>query len=239
MLESGKPFENDTPLGFLEQVARVATSRRVFLSWAGATIAVSAIGCSSKSKNPASPGSSGVNFGTGDTAVLNYAYALEQLEAAFYTQVIATPYTGITTGELSLLTDIRDHEVIHRNFLKTALGASAIAALSVNFASVNFSSRASVLGAARTFEDLGVSAYNGAGQLITSDTYLTLAGKIVSVEARHAAAIRDLLSPGTAAFAGNDVVAVSTGLDVQRSPSQVLVLASTYVTTSINRGDLP
>ncbi|MEJ7672299.1 MAG: ferritin-like domain-containing protein [Chitinophagaceae bacterium] len=38
--------------------------------------------------------------------------------------------------------------------------------LEVDFSSINFASRASVLGTAMAFEDLGVSAYNGAGQLI-------------------------------------------------------------------------
>ena len=57
---------------------------------------------------------------------------------------------------------------------------------------------------ARTFEDLGVSAYNGAGQLLTVAANLLTAGKIVSVEARHAAAIRDLLVPNS--FAASDVV---------------------------------
>ena len=49
-----------------------------------------------------------------------------------------------------------------------------------------------ILKNAEMFEDLGVSAYNGAGKYLTSATNLTLAGKIVSVEARHAAAIRDI-----------------------------------------------
>ena len=231
-------LESNEELAFLGQLARASTTRRRFLTWAGVTVAFVALGCSKNDKNPVAPGAS-VNLGTGDTAVLNYAYALEQLEAAFYTQVVATPFAGMTAAEASILTDIRDHEVIHRSFLKAALGASAIADLAVSFASVTFTSRASVLGTAKAFEDLGVSAYNGAGQLITNPVYLTLAGKIVSVEARHAAVIRDLLAPKTAAFAGDDVVAVSTGLDGERSPSQVLAIASTYIKTTINRGDLP
>ncbi len=40
------------------------------------------------------------DLGSGDTGVLNYAYALEQLEAAFYTQAVKTPYKGITKAEL-------------------------------------------------------------------------------------------------------------------------------------------
>src|SRR6476646_5807119 len=67
-----------------------------------------------------------VNFGTGDVGVLNYAYALEQLEAAFYTTVVGAFYAGVTADEQQVLTEIRDHEVIHRDFLKTALGADAI-----------------------------------------------------------------------------------------------------------------
>ena len=120
---------------------------------------------------------------------MNYAYALEQLEAAFYTQVSMTPYSNIDPMEAALLADIRDHEIVHREFFKSALGSKAIQALEVNFAAIDFSSRDSVLGTAKAFEDLGVSAYNGAGKLITDPGYLTLAGKIVSVEARHAAYI--------------------------------------------------
>ena len=68
-----------------------------------------------------------VNLGTGDTGVLNYAYALEQLEAAFYTQVLAGAYyTGAPLNEQTILSDIKNHEVIHRDFLKAALGSAAI-----------------------------------------------------------------------------------------------------------------
>jgi hypothetical protein len=103
--------------------------------------------------------------------VLNYAYALEQLEAAFYTQVIDTPHSGITEEETSWLTDIRDHEVEHRDFLKTALADGAIPSLEVDFSAVDFTSRDSVLGTAKVFEDLGVAAYNGAGKLIENPDY--------------------------------------------------------------------
>lgn len=116
-------------------------------------------------------GVAGVNLGSGDVGVLNYAYALEQLEADFYTRVVATPYAGITTAERNILTDIRDCAIVHREFLKAALRAGAIGILSFDFASVNFSSRASVLGTAKVLEDLGVGAYNGAGQLL-ADAHL-------------------------------------------------------------------
>ena len=180
-----------------------------------------------------------MDLGTGDIGILNYAYALEQLEAAFYTQVIATPYTGITDAERTLLTEIRDHEIIHRDFFKAALGTSAIAGLEVNFSAINFGDRASVLNTAKTFEDLGVAAYNGAGKLIKDGNYLLLAGKIVSVEARHAAAIRSLLSPKTASFAGDDIVTPANGLDPAMTPLAVLTAAQPFVKTTITAANLP
>lgn len=178
----------------------------------------------------------GIDLGSGDIGILNYAYALEQLEAAFYTQVATSFYTGITPGEQALLTDIRDHEIAHREFFKTALGDKAIVDLEVDFSSINFSSRDSVLGTAKAFEDLGVSAYNGAGKLIVSPDYLLLAGKIVSVEARHAAYIRDLISNGS--FADSTVIDAN-GLDTSRNPADVLMIASGFLKSKINASNLP
>lgn len=214
-------------------------SRRKFLSYAGAASGVALI-VSACSKDDNNNNNGGVNLGSGDTGILNYAYALEQLEAAFYIQVIKTPYNNMPAEEKALLTDIRDHEIAHREFFKTALAGSAIQALDVDFSSINFSDRASVLGTAKAFEDLGVSAYNGAGQYIEKSDYLIIAGKIVSVEARHAALIRDLIMPGS--FAGNatdDMIIDSTGRDMARTPSQVFAIAGTFIKTKLNISNLP
>ncbi|MDO1448149.1 ferritin-like domain-containing protein [Rhodocytophaga aerolata] len=216
-------------------------NRRSFLGYAGVSVVTSALilsGCKDDEGNIGLP-DTGVNLGSGDTGILNYAYALEQLEAAFYTQVIQTKYSGMTAAEEQLLTDLRDHEVAHRDFFKAALGASAIPDLEVDFSAINFSNRTSVLGTAKTFEDLGVSAYNGAGKLLTDANLLLIAGKIVSVEARHAAAIRSLINPNSADFSGDDVVDAATGLDVQRMPGDVLMLASPFIKTKINANNLP
>lgn len=215
-------------------------SRRKFLGYVGATSALLATAASCK-KDPVM-NNSGVDLGSGDVGILNYAYALEQLEAAFYVQVVATPYSGMSSLEMEYMTDIRNHEVAHREFFKAALTAAApsaiIPSLSVNFSSIDFTSRASVLNTAKAFEDLGVTAYNGAGQLISTTgngpTYLTLAGKIVSVEARHAALIADLISNGTFANTTD-----ANGLDMARTPAQVLAIAGTYITTPINASNLP
>jgi len=179
-----------------------------------------------------------VDVGSGDFGILNYAYALEQLEAAFYTQVLATPYRGMSAYEEQILTGIRDHEITHRNTFATLLTILAIPSLTPNFSRVNFNSRASVLGTAQAFEDLGVSAYNGGGQYLSNPLFLALAGSIVSVEARHAALIRDMLRPHSSYFAGDDIVD-RDGLDVARLPSQVLPIAAPYVATPLSASSLP
>jgi Ferritin-like domain len=232
---STKLPEKGGELGFLDQLAR-SSGRRTFLQWSGLTIAVAAVGCSDDNSGP-NP-STAVDLGSGDIGILNYAYALEQLEAAFYTAVLTGAYfSGAPANEQEILTDIKNHEVIHRDFLKAALGSAAIANLTVDFTTVNLADRASVLGAAKTFEDLGVSAYNGAGKLLLDPDYLVVAGKIVSVEARHAAAIRDLITPNS--FAGSDVVN-AMGLDFPaRTPAQVLTAADPFITTTINASGLP
>lgn len=210
--------------------------RRSFLQYAGAGaagIALVAAGCK-KDNSEQIVANNGVYFGSDDVAILNYAYALEQLEAAFYIKVIASQYSGMDAKELALLTDIREHEVGHREFFKAALGVNAISDLEVDFSSIDFGNRLSVLGAAKEFEDLGVSAYNGAGKLLKSADYLTLAGKIVSVEARHAALIRDLLNNGTFA---DDLDA--NAMDIERMPLAVLAIAGKYIKTKINVSDLP
>ncbi len=205
-------------------------SRRKFLGFAGAATGMALLAACNKNDD-----NNGTDLGSGDIGILNYAYALEQLEAAFYIQVISTPYSGITPEETIFLRDIRDHEIAHREFFKNALGGSAIPALEVDFSSINFASRASVLGTAMAFEDLGVTAYDGAGYLIKDANYLLLAGKIVSVEARHAALIRELIAPNT--FLGNQVDASS--VNISRTPAEVLAIAGTYIKTKINASNLP
>lgn len=215
-------------------------SRNMFLKYTGASaVAAGLIVAGCNDDESVGSGKKRVNLGSGDTGILNYAYLLEQLEAAFYLKVMVSPYSGITTEETTILSEIRDHELAHRDFFKAALASDAIDEITFDFSSINFGNRASVLGAAKVFEDLGVSAYNGAGKLIENVDYLLLAGKIVSVEARHASVIRDLLNPFTAAFAGNDVVTMDNGLDVANSPATVLGAAGAYVNATVNFSGLP
>ncbi|TGE05306.1 ferritin-like domain-containing protein [Hymenobacter fodinae] len=219
--------------------------RRSFLKYTGASMAISGLllaGCDDDDD----PNNSGnlLDVGSGDNGVLNYAYALEQLEAAFYAQVKTGTYysnLGAATSEKQILDDLALHEKAHAEFFKTALSTNAIKALEPDFSSINFNDRTSVLTAAQTFEDLGVAAYNGAGRYIQTAAYLVIAGKIVSVEARHAALIRDLLSYNR--FVDNDVVDLftptgnastpgvgnGTGLERSMKPNDVLAKANGFL----------
>lgn len=210
----------------------VNIARRSFLRYAGAGVAaVSVVTAASCRKGDQVPTNTGIDIGIGDIGILNYAYALEQLEAAFYTQVIASPYSGITASETTRLTEIRDHEICHREFFKTVLGSNAIQVLTTDFSSIDFTNRAKVLAAAQAFEDTGVTAYNGAGYLIQSSAYLTLAGKIVSVEARHASYIRDLITAGSF---GDSTVLDANGMDQAKTIAHILPVANTYLKTKVN-----
>ena len=184
------------------------------------------------------------DLGSGDVGILNYAFALEQLEAAFYTQVRAGAYySGAPDEEKKIFDDLYNHEVIHRDFFKAAITAAAgeentLPDLEFDVSSIDFDDRTSVLQTAKLLEDTGVGAYNGAGDRIASATYLTLAGKIVSVEARHASAIRSLINPESADFAGDDVID-ENGLDLAYDPGTVLADAGGFITTEFTANNLP
>jgi hypothetical protein len=201
--------------------------------------------------DPVGPPGGGATLNlSNDTGILNYAYALEQLEAAFYLAVVGSAaFNGMSAAQQEVFADLRNHEVIHREFLRAALGNNAIGPLSLNQTTVSaaLANAASILQTAEAFEDLGVAAYNGAGKYLGDAALLTIAGKIVSVEARHAAAIRDMReglglsgTPAGTRFAGDDVVN-SSGLDVKLEPAAVLVRveATNFVSTDVTIGTPP
>ena len=212
----------------------VPIKRRSFFMYAGATAGATALvlaGCSKETTTVAP--SNSIGLGAGDVGVLNYAYALEQLEAAFYARVVATPAGDFTATQRLYFQEVAKHEALHRDFLKAAINRDApgqiIGDLTPVFTTIDFSKAASVLGAAQTFEDLGVSAYNGAGQLIKTAAYLVVAGQIASVEARHAAIIRDFVSMGTFSDTAD-----SNGLDLARTPAEVLPLVQPFVSQTLD-----
>lgn len=214
--------------------ATLDTSRRNFLKLGGVGLIVAGLavaGC--RDDDYTIPVNDFFDLGKGDVGILNYAYALEQLEADFYTKVVNSFYSGISDNEKQLFTDIYHHEVIHRDFFKAALTAATpnvLPKLEFKYDGVDFTSRNSILATAKALEDTGVAAYNGAGKYISNLDYLVIAGKIVSVEARHASAIRNLISPGSAAFSGDDVINAN-GLDVAKEPKEIVGIAGGFIKT--------
>lgn len=236
------------------------TDRRKFLKIGGIALAGGSLllaGCTEDDINMYPDKDSEVfDLGSGNLGILNYAYALEQLEAEFYTKVINGSYYASASGaEKVILMDTYNHEVIHREFFKTAINSAVspelvLPDLEFDFSAIDFGNRTQVLNTAMVLEDTGVAAYNGAGRLINASdvaglTYLLLAGKIVSVEARHASAFRDLVDPGSTNFASDDVLVNLGGsglaYDKALPPSDILaaVIKTGFITTPFTAKNLP
>jgi hypothetical protein len=244
-----KRLQQEEPHLLLEEsnITTAKLHRRSFLQYSGAGVAglaLLAAGCKKNNNFPTDSNgnggtvdASGINLGSGDIGLLNYAYVLEQLEAAFYAKVVATPYSGAMEHEVDFFKDIAAHEVAHREVLKNALGTDAVPSIVTDFSSVDFTDRNKVLATAKAFEDLGVSAYNGAGKLLTAAANLALAAKVVSVEARHAAYIRELIAVNSFADAG--AVETTNDFEISRTPTEVLAIVKTYIKNPITATNLP
>lgn len=129
--------------------------------------------------------------------------------------------TGLTSGQQAVLDEIAYDEQQHVRFLRSALGSAAVSRPNIDL-NAGFSgaltaanSLSSSLPALPTtfnpfgtfdqflvgafvFEDVGVTAYNGAAPLISTAGitagYLTAAAGILAVEAYHAAYVRTTLT---------------------------------------------
>jgi len=128
-----------------------------------------------------------------DIDILQFALTLEHLEANMYASMLAT---NLLTGkEQTYFTSFGGHEAAHVKALTdtlTKLGANPVQAnAKYNFPA--FDSREAILNFAKTAEDIGVGAYQGAAAAITNKAILAAAGSIVQVEARHAAIVNLLL----------------------------------------------
>jgi len=131
--------------------------------------------------------------GGGDVDILNFALTLEYLESTFYEQALKD-VKGLGGDAMEVAKTLRANEAEHVDALAEAikgLGGTPVKPPGVDFGGA-FASQAAFLKTAQTFEDLGVGALNGAAPNIKSKAVLGSAGSIVQVEARHAAAIREL-----------------------------------------------
>jgi hypothetical protein len=123
-----------------------------------------------------------------DAAVLRFALAVEQLQAGLYRQALDRSYVS---GELhEYASVVHGHEVAHMQRVAAALGSAAGAPTHVDFRAA-LADRSAFLTAAVAVEDLSVAGYDGQIPTVGRRTLVLLA-EIVSVEARHAAWIRDI-----------------------------------------------
>ncbi|MEZ4618746.1 MAG: ferritin-like domain-containing protein [Caldilineaceae bacterium] len=111
----------------------------------------------------------------------------------------------LTGKEMQYFQSFGAHEAAHVDALTSALsaaGADPVQPLdSYNFPA--FNNRGDILNFARTAEELGVGAYQGAAPAIANADYLAAAGGIVQVEARHAAIVRILVGAAPAPGGGD------------------------------------
>ena len=199
--------------------ASTAPSRRTLLGRAGVgALAAGALAAGMGRSSPAEAQTTDIDVG-----ILNFALNLEYLEGEFYNRgVNGHGLTDIgTSGKVvgaakvsfgtewlqKLFTDIALDEANHVAFLRTNLGTAAVAEPNIDFTTGfhiigeaiglpnfnPFADELSFLLGAYVFEDVGVTAYNGAAPLVTSKTYLGAAASILAIEAYHAGAIRSAL----------------------------------------------
>jgi hypothetical protein len=123
-----------------------------------------------------------------DAEILNFALLLEYVQGAFHTEALQR---AKLTGELAdFARTAAAHEEDHIELLKSALGSAARKPPTLDFGDDTADEEAYSL-AAFKLEDLGVAAYTAQAPNLTKGA-LRAAARIVSVESRHAAWIRDL-----------------------------------------------
>ena len=183
----------------VEGFARPQTRRAFFKTLAAASVGAAAGTSLLTSKAFAQSG------GGGDADIFNFALPLEDLEREFYQRALDA---GVLSGAaLGVVTALRDHEAAHVDAITAALqgaGATPVDKPQFTFPPDAFSTQASILQLAATFEPVGVGAYLGAGPMIQSPDLLEAAGTIAGVEGDHVVAVNNLVGvspPANTAFA--------------------------------------
>jgi hypothetical protein len=129
-----------------------------------------------------------------DAAILRFALTVEDLQAAFYVDAVKH---GALSGEmLEFARTVGGHERAHAAHIRKLLGASAPKPGSFDFGDTN-TTAIDFAHTAIELEELGLAAYNGAATSLTPEA-LADASRIVSVEARHASWIRDIIGKNPA-----------------------------------------
>jgi len=128
-----------------------------------------------------------------DIDILNFALTLEWLERTFYEQAVAhVPFQQSNVRRLART--LRGDEITHTVALTAAVkgaGATPVGpAPHYNFPAGVFKTQSAFLGLSEALEDTGVHAYLGQAGNIKTPSILLTAATIVTVEARHAGAIR-------------------------------------------------
>ena len=152
----------------------------------------------SKMSAPAAQTTNRSSSGQGDIDIVNYALTLEYLEAQFYADVIDS---GVIKDAkvASLAKKFGETEQLHVDALTAAvkkLGGTPAAKPKASFQSVIDGGPQKILETAATVENLGAAAYLGQAAKIKNKDILAAALSIHSVEARHAAALNDLIGRG-------------------------------------------
>jgi hypothetical protein len=135
----------------------------------------------------------------GDVDILNYALVLEYLQASFYTEAEqGGALTGRTARAARIVGAVERAHV--KAFLKL-LGSRAVKRPLFDFQGTT-EQQHDFLKTAVAFEDLAVAAYKGQAPRIRSKAVLASALGIHSVEARHAAWMRQLfgITPAVSSF---------------------------------------
>jgi hypothetical protein len=169
--------------------------------------------------------------------ILNFALTLEYLEADFYTRGNASvAFTSGTAGNApaaAALKQIEKDENAHVAFLRSVLGAAAVAKPNFNFTNsfpTVFTDYPTYLAVSQVLEDTGVRAYKGqAPNLLGNKVVLTAALNIHSVEARHASHIRQMRRAlPTSGVAGVITPWISLGANGQANDSGVPAAAAAF-----------
>ncbi len=160
------------------------------------------------------PGLAAASASSGDVTILNFALALEYLQASFYTEA---ERIGALHGALAHQAHVVGaHERDHVRAFKAQLGSAAIKQPNFNFRGVTENPNA-FRSTAVGFEDLATAAYKEQAPKIKSRANLAAALSIHSVEARHAAWIRRLAGFLPAAKAFDDPLGDRRVVDIVNS----------------------